>query len=120
MPSATSSIWRPSSRVAPVVRLSVAPLRYGAGIKGKIGTSLSYGVPCVASPIAAEGMGLTNRVNVMVGTDAAGLADAAIEAYQDEALWNTLSINGLELMRDNYSFESGLARLEQLIEQITK
>ncbi|ABI58441.1 hypothetical protein Neut_0153 [Nitrosomonas eutropha C91] len=41
------------------IRLTVAPLRYGAGIKGKIGTSLCYGVPCVATPMAVEGMGLT-------------------------------------------------------------
>ena len=39
-------------------RLSVAPLRFGGGIKGKVGTSLSHGLPCVATPVAAEGMGL--------------------------------------------------------------
>lgn len=100
-------------------RLSVAPLRYGAGIKGKVGTSLSYGVPCVATPVAAEGMGLSDRVNVMIGADVKGFAEAVIEAYQDEGLWSTLSSNGLELMRDNYSFEAGLVRLKRLIEQIS-
>ena len=37
-------------------RISVAPLRYGGGIKGKIVSSLSYGVPVVATSIAAEGI----------------------------------------------------------------
>ena len=99
-------------------RLSVAPLRYGAGIKGKIGTSLSYGVPCVATPIAAEGMGLTNRVNVMIGTDATSFADAVVEAHQDEALWNGLSENGLEFMERNFSYARGLERLGKLIDEI--
>ena len=99
-------------------RLSVAPLRYGAGIKGKIGTSLSYGVPCVATPIAAEGMGLTNRLNVMIGTDAASFADAVIEAHQDETLWNELSGNGLEFMEQNFSYARGLERLGKLIDEI--
>ncbi|MCB1826134.1 MAG: glycosyltransferase [Candidatus Competibacteraceae bacterium] len=99
-------------------RLSVAPLRYGAGIKGKIGTSLSYGVPCVATPIAAEGMGLTDRSNVMIGADAEHFADAVIEAHQDEALWNRLSENGLEFMERNFSYARGLQRLGTLIDEV--
>ncbi|QQS54573.1 MAG: glycosyltransferase [Candidatus Competibacteraceae bacterium] len=99
-------------------RLSVAPLRYGAGIKGKIGTSLSYGVPCVATPVAAEGMGLTDRTNVMIGADAERFADAVIEAHQDEALWNSLSTNGLEFMEQNFSYARGLERLGKLIDEV--
>ncbi|MFV0370565.1 MAG: glycosyltransferase [Azonexus sp.] len=99
-------------------RLSVAPLRYGAGIKGKIGTSLSYGVPCVATPVAAEGMGLGDRLNVMIGTDAERFADVVIEAYQNEVLWNELSENGLEFMEQHFSYARGLERLGQLIDEV--
>ncbi len=97
-------------------RLSVAPLRYGGGIKGKVGTSLSHGLPCVATPVAAEGMGLVDRVSAMIATDADTFAEAVIAAYRDEALWSTLSKAGLDLMREEYSFERGLERLRQLIE----
>src|SRR5205085_5562181 len=38
------------------VRLTVAPLRFGAGVKGKVIDSLAAGVPCVMSPIGAEGL----------------------------------------------------------------
>lgn len=100
-------------------RLSVAPLRYGAGIKGKIGTSLSYGVPCVATPVAAEGMGLTDRANVMIGADAERFADAVIEAHQNEALWNSLSVNGLEFMEQNFSYARGLERLGRLLDDVS-
>src|SRR5262249_26897265 len=47
-------------------RLTVAPLRFGAGVKGKIVTSLAHGVPCVATPVAAEGMGLEAGRHVAV------------------------------------------------------
>jgi glycosyltransferase involved in cell wall biosynthesis len=99
-------------------RLSIAPLRYGAGIKGKVGTSLSHGVPCVASPIAAEGMGLEHRVNVMLGADAAAFASSIVEAYQDEVLWDELSANGLKLFEEHYSFARGLERLGKLLADI--
>ena len=107
--------------LAPVLvrcRLAVAPLRYGGGIKGKVGTSLAHGLPCVATPVAAEGMGLVHRVNAMIAADAETFAKAVIEAYGDEALWNALSAAGLDLVREEYSFERGLARLGQLIDAI--
>ena len=47
-------------------RLSVAPLRYGAGLKGKVVTSLSYGLPCVASSVAVEGSGLKPGEDILV------------------------------------------------------
>ena len=97
----------------------MAPLRYGAGIKGKIGTSLSYGVPCVATPIAVEGMGLTDRANVMIGADAERFADSVIEVHQSEALWDSLSENGLEFMEQNFSYARGLERLGRLLDDIS-
>ena len=39
------------------VKLSVAPLRFGAGVKGKINQSMAFGVPVVATSLAVEGMG---------------------------------------------------------------
>lgn len=96
-------------------RLSVAPLRYGAGIKGKIGTSLCYGVPCIATPVAAEGMGLTDRREVLIAADENAFAAAVVEAYQDEALWNHLSASGLEFMLSHFSFDQGVERMKALI-----
>jgi hypothetical protein len=72
----------------------------------------------VATPVAAEGMGLTDRVNVMIGTDTASFADAVIEAHQDEMLWNGLSKNGLAFMQQNFSYVRGLERLGKLIDEI--
>lgn len=75
-------------------RLSIAPLRYGAGVKGKINMSMAYGVPVVATPIAIEGMHLTNGQDVIVGHDAGSFAEGVIKLYSDRSLWEKLSING--------------------------
>ena len=98
-------------------RVTVAPLRFGAGIKGKIGTSLCHGVPCVATPLAAEGMDLTDRVEIMLGADPKTFAQAVIEIYRDEALWTRVSNKGLEFSGREFSFAQGLERFRKLLVQ---
>jgi len=56
------------------VRLTVAPLRFGAGLKGKVLESLAAGCPCIMTPIAAEGIPLTPALRQLVAPDAASLA----------------------------------------------
>jgi glycosyltransferase involved in cell wall biosynthesis len=46
-------------------------------------------------------------------------ADAVIEAYRNEALWDDLSLNGLKFMENNFSYALGLKRLKRLIDEIT-
>ncbi|MCX5657822.1 MAG: glycosyltransferase, partial [Candidatus Omnitrophica bacterium] len=96
-------------------RLSVAPLRYGAGIKGKIVTSLSYGVPCVATAIAKEGMGLTHGENILVAETVEDFAHVVVEVYKSAELWNKLSSNGLEVVREKFSIESVRSALHDVL-----
>ena len=77
------------------MRVSVAPLRYGAGIKGKIGSAMAQGLPVVATPLAAEGMSLTDGLNILIADGAAALADTIVRLYRDEALWNHISAEGV-------------------------
>ncbi len=101
------------------VRLSVAPLRFGAGIKGKVGSSMSYGVPCVVTPVAAEGMGLQHEQSAMIAATPVDFADAVIRAYRDQTLWERLSDNGLQLMRSQYSAEQGRERWLAMLTQLS-
>ena len=96
------------------VKLSVAPLRYGAGIKGKINQSMGYAVPVVATSLAIEGMALVNRQDILVADDPEDFAQALIELYQSEELWNRLSENGLEKTKQNYSVDAAKERLSHL------
>ena len=77
------------------VRLTVAPLRYGAGAKGKVVTSLAHGVPCVATPVAVEGMGLTPGVDVMVAENPEAFAAGIVAVHEDPVVWERLSRNGV-------------------------
>jgi len=86
-------------------RLSVAPLRFGSGIKGKIITSLGYGVPCVATSVAMEGMGLVPGSHILQADSPENFADAVVEAYTNTRLWQELSINGLEAVKEKFSLD---------------
>jgi glycosyltransferase involved in cell wall biosynthesis len=77
------------------MRVSVAALRYGAGIKGKIGTAMAAGLPVVATTLAAEGMSLSDGGNILVADGTEAFANAVASIYQDAALWNRVSVNGL-------------------------
>ena len=57
-------------------RIFVAPLLSGAGIKGKVLAALAHGVPCVLSPVAAEGIGLRHGLDCMIARTPQDWADA--------------------------------------------
>lgn len=87
-------------------RVAVAPLRFGAGVKGKINLSMAHGQPVVATHCAAEGMHLHDGEDVLVADDASGFADAVVRLHDDEALWRRLSGNGLDNIARHFSMDA--------------
>jgi GT2 family glycosyltransferase/glycosyltransferase involved in cell wall biosynthesis len=87
-------------------RLAVAPLRYGAGVKGKVNMSMSYGQPVIATPIAIEGMHAEAGVDVLVAETADDFAAAVLRAYRDPQLWQQLSERGLANVEQHFSFDA--------------
>ncbi|MFW7269426.1 glycosyltransferase family 4 protein [Gluconacetobacter sp. Hr-1-5] len=73
------------------LRASVAPLRFGAGAKGKVASSLASGLPCVLSAIAAEGMNLVDGENVLIADTPEMFADRIVALTSDEDLWLRMS-----------------------------
>ncbi|MBK1632388.1 hypothetical protein CKO31_16915 [Thiohalocapsa halophila] len=107
--------------IAPVfakARLSVAPLRYGAGQKGKVVTSLAYGVPCVLTTIAAEGLGLEDASGALIADGPSAFAEAVIRLYHDADLWMRLSDGGLALVDREFSVASNRKRLADLLMEL--
>jgi glycosyltransferase involved in cell wall biosynthesis len=96
------------------VRLSVAPLRFGAGVKGKINQSMAFGVPVVATSVAVEGTGLHDREEILMADQPEDFAKAVIELYQNEQLWNRISENGVRKTRALYSTDAARTKLEFL------
>jgi len=74
-------------------KIFVSPLRFGAGMKGKIGQSLEFGLPIVSTDIGVEGIGLIDRKDVMVANDAEAFAEKIIELYNSSDLWYKINAN---------------------------
>lgn len=88
-------------------RIAVAPLRFGAGVKGKINLSMAHGQPVVATACAVEGMHLDDGHNVLVADDAAGFADAVVRLYDDATLWQRLADQGRVNIQQHFSLDAG-------------
>lgn len=95
-------------------RVSLAPLRFGAGIKGKISDSWWVGTPAVTTPIGAEGMtgGLSFGGVVCEASD---FAEQAVQFYQDEKKWAEAQSHGYQILAAHYD-ESKLSR--KIIEKL--
>ena len=86
-------------------RVFVAPLRFGAGVNGKIGEALSYGLPVVTSAVGAEGIGLTTGKNAMIANDPVEFANGVVQVYQDFDLWQRLSDSGYQHINNHFTPE---------------
>lgn len=86
-------------------RVFVAPLRTGAGIKGKVLEALASGVPTVLSPIAAEGVGVRDGLEVAIASTPQEWADAVIGLYDDPVAWAAMAAAATGYVAENYSFD---------------
>jgi glycosyltransferase involved in cell wall biosynthesis len=95
-------------------RVFVAPLRYGAGIKGKIGHSMSFGLPVVTTSLGAEGMNLIDGEHVLIADTPAAFASAVLRLYSDDLLWEKMSQNALLHIKSNFSKTVVQTKLAQI------
>jgi GT2 family glycosyltransferase len=95
---------------------TLAPLRFGAGVKGKINMSMSHGVPVIATTIAIEGMQLRDNIDVLVADEAAAFVDAVMRLQRDAVLWTRLSDHGLENVRQHFSAAAAGAVLRRVLD----
>ena len=85
------------------MRLSVAPLRWGAGVKGKINTAHALGVPVVATPMAVAGMHAVEGEHVLLGESPEELAAAVLRGYYNATVWRRLATHGPRLVNTRFS-----------------
>lgn len=93
------------------VRVAVAPLRFGAGVKGKVNHAMAHGVPMVISECAAEGMGITSGKEAFIEQSPAGFAAAVVHLHQDDALWIRMSSASIRHVVERFSAETARAAM---------
>jgi GT2 family glycosyltransferase len=84
-------------------RVSVSPLRVGAGVKGKIVSSLEAGIPVVTTDVGNEGIALADGKDVLLGETAPELAAAIVRLLRDAALCAQISAAGADVIRHRFS-----------------
>ncbi|EFN54125.1 hypothetical protein CHLNCDRAFT_9200, partial [Chlorella variabilis] len=111
--------FAPSLDIMLRYRVLLAPLRYGAGLKGKVVDSWWHGLPVATTPIGAEGMTGAAAAPAWGGlcgaTSAGGIATAAALLYSDQRLWQVCQQRGFELLQMLYDRDRNLGRVLEAV-----
>ncbi len=86
-------------------RLAVVPLRYGAGVKGKVVEAAYYQIPLVTTTIGAEGISFKENA-FAVEDDPQKMAELIIELYRDYGKLEAMSNNGIDLIKNHYTMQA--------------
>lgn len=93
----------------------VAPLRYGAGMKGKVGQALAHGLPVITTAVGAQGFGLVDGVDALLAETPEEFAAAIERLSSDDELWATLSANGRRVIERTCSTGITAAAVARLL-----
>jgi glycosyltransferase involved in cell wall biosynthesis len=99
-------------------RVNVAPLRFGAGVKGKIMEGFRYGVPCVTTKVGVEGLFPLDVESGFPGIESnspESFANACVKLHEDEALWKRHSLSALEKMMQVFASAKQVPELKTMI-----
>lgn len=99
-------------------RVFVAPIRFGAGLKGKIGQSLEFALPVVTTPVGAEGFPLRDGENCFLATTAKEFADAVVRLYTEEKTWTLFSSRSEEALGE-FGQHAVAIRIQRMLESLT-
>lgn len=108
--------------VRPVVRagsVCVVPLRLGGGTRLKILEAMALGVPVVSTPKGAEGLGLENRVHLLLAESPQDFANATLELLSDRDLRNRLTFAARKHVCQEYDWSKSQERLARVLESVT-
>lgn|GEM_PF-1455612 len=99
-------------------KIFIAPLRYGAGFKGKVAKAMSFGLPVVTTDVGSEGIGLIDNENAMIANNEKEFAEKIVKLYKDEKTWKKISENSVQHVREKYSPENAEKEIKRIIAEI--
>ncbi len=97
-------------------RVNCAPLRYGAGLKGKLFDGFQTGTPTVTTPVGAEGVIGELDWGCAISDEPQQFADAAIKLYADVVRWSQVQAQGQQIAKERFDEAVWLPLLPQLLE----
>lgn len=97
-------------------RVNCVPLRYGAGLKGKVFDGFKTGTPTVMTPVGAEGIVGSEEWGCVISDNPEEFAEIAVRLYTDAKAWKQAQVQGRQIIQKRFSADEWLPRLPQLIE----
>ncbi|WP_432222403.1 glycosyltransferase [Flavobacterium sp. TMP13] len=101
-------------------KVVLAPIRFGAGLKGKLVEAMQNGTPSVTTSIGAESMNGDLLWNGFIEDNALDIALKAIELYQNKELWIQSQKNGITIIKERYDSVVLESRLKVVIENLVQ
>jgi glycosyltransferase involved in cell wall biosynthesis len=101
-------------------KVCLAPIRFGAGLKGKLVDAMQNGTPCVTTTIGAEGIFGNFDVNGFIEDIPELVASKAVQLYQDESLWQKKQLNGFKIINSRFDKTEWHQKFTSLIDETTK
>ena len=86
-------------------KLLLAPIPYGAGLKGKLFEAMQLGLPSITTKMGAEAMNGNLDWNGYITSDEADFIEKAVKLYNDKSLWETAQKNGYEILEKRFKKE---------------
>jgi O-antigen biosynthesis protein len=96
-------------------RVFLAPLRYGAGVKGKIGQSIEHALPVVTTSIGAEGMFIKDEESGLIADEPELFASQVLHLYSDKKLWGSVQKNAKAIIHDHFSREIATQNIKKAL-----
>jgi hypothetical protein len=113
--------WAPKvSDVFLYGRVCLAPLRFGAGLKGKLLDAMVYGIPSVTTPIGAEGMHGTLPFAGSVTHDPIAFAKASVALYNNKINWLQAQQNGFQILAQGFQKSEYVSEFIEIISRLQK
>lgn len=129
-PSKAQQLHKPSERfyimgradsateVIGQARVMLAPIRFGAGVKGKLLEAMQTGTPSVTTCVGAEAMHINGTWNGLIADAPEEFVSAAVRLYTDQALWEEAQKTGFEILEQRYDKKKFESILSQRIEAL--
>jgi GT2 family glycosyltransferase len=99
------------------MQAAVVPLRFGAGMKGKVGSAMRCGLPVITTSIGCEGMPVQSGIHLNIANTADTFAELVVRTLSEEDHWLQLSKKGLQFAKEQWGSQAAYENLRQILQQ---